>query len=424
MRQSLPDERQWLQSALLADHDGLLTATRLRLARLARARGVEAHLIDDVVQETLLEAWSHLDRLTAPAGFQAWIDEICRNICRRAARRRTIDLLRNRSLSQPSAATGDRTDAEAPALLAADTPDPLEALNRQDLALLLDRALGLLQPAARQVVELCYLLELPHAEVAARLGLTGGALDVRLHRARRQLRHLLHGPLRSEAQALGLNLDAALAEGWQPTRLWCPLCASERLEGCFLTCEAAEQPNLHLRCPSCSRRYHQDTVHSMGLVRLASAHSFRPAWKRTMQELADRVIQALSQSVHPCLHCGQPALLRVAGSDTETALAAGRGAADARICPWWIELRCSHCRNRLEGPGQLPSVDQLICWSHPRARQFVLEHPRSYSEPARLVENAGAPALLFRLADVASSEHLTILADRETLRVLTIASRA
>jgi RNA polymerase sigma-70 factor (ECF subfamily) len=179
MLQSLPGERQWLESALLADHDGLLTATRLRLARLARARGVEAHLVDDVVQETLLEAWSHLDRLTTPAGFPAWIDEICRNICRRAARRRAIDLLRTRSLSQPSGATGDRKDAEAPELLAADTPDPLEALNRQDLALLLDRALGLLPFAARQIVELCYLLELPHAEVAVRLGLTAGALDVR-----------------------------------------------------------------------------------------------------------------------------------------------------------------------------------------------------------------------------------------------------
>jgi RNA polymerase sigma-70 factor (ECF subfamily) len=421
MRQSLPEQRQWLQSALLADHDGLLSATRLRLARLARARGVEAHLVDDVVQETLLEAWSHLDRLTTPAGFPAWIDEICRNICRRAARRRAIDLLRNRSLSQPLAATGDRTDAEAPELLAADTPDPLEALNRQDLALLLDRALGLLPFAARQIVELCYLLELPHAEVAVRLGLTAGALDVRLHRARRQLRHVLHGPLRSEAQALGLNLDAALAEGWQPTRLWCPLCACQRLEGCFLTSEAGQQPNLHLRCPTCSRRYYHDTVHSMGLVGLAGAHSFRPAWKRTMQELTDRVMQALSQILHPCLHCGQPALLRVAGSNTETALVPGCCADDARICRWWIELRCSHCGSTIEGPGQLPSVDQLICWSHPRARQFVLEHPRTNSEPAKLVEHAGAPALLFRMADVASSEHLTILADRRTLRVLTIA---
>ena len=40
-------------------------------------------------------------------------------------------------------------------------PDPLEVLSRQDMALLLDRALGSLSADARQVVELCYLLELP-----------------------------------------------------------------------------------------------------------------------------------------------------------------------------------------------------------------------------------------------------------------------
>ena len=62
VRQCLPNERQWLRSALLADQDGILTATRLRLARIARARGIEPHVVDDVVQETLLEAWSHRDR--------------------------------------------------------------------------------------------------------------------------------------------------------------------------------------------------------------------------------------------------------------------------------------------------------------------------------------------------------------------------
>src|SRR5690349_8515667 len=92
VQQCLPGERERLRSALLADQDGIPTATRLRLARIARARGIEPHVIDDVVQETLLEAWSHLDRLYAPAGFHAWVDEICRNICRRAAHRRAMDL--------------------------------------------------------------------------------------------------------------------------------------------------------------------------------------------------------------------------------------------------------------------------------------------------------------------------------------------
>jgi RNA polymerase sigma factor (sigma-70 family) len=416
----LPGERQWLRSALLADQDGILTATRPRLARLARARGVERHDIDDVVQETLLEAWIHLDRLHAPAGFHSWIDEICRNICRRAARRRELDLRRYRSLVQPSSATDYGKEAEEADLLAADAHDPLEELNRQDLVQLLDRALGLLPPATRQIVEMCYLLELPHSEIAARLSLSRSALDVRLHRARSHLRQALHGPLRREAEALGVNLDEALAEGWQRTRLWCPLCACHRLEGCFLVPGADQEPNLHLRCPDCSRCYNQDTVHSMGMVRLSGTHSFRPAWKRTMQGLTDRVMQALEKGLHPCLRCGQPALIRVEGGDTETALLPGPRNREA--CPYslWIHMHCTHCGNDIDGHGNLPSVDQLVYWSHPRSQQFLLQHPRWSSEPGRLVEYDGEPAIHFRIADMESSDHLTILAHRQTLRVLTI----
>lgn len=52
---------------------------------------------------------------------------------------------------------------------------------------LLERALGELSGKAREVVELCYLVELPQREAALRLGLTISALEARLHRARRQI---------------------------------------------------------------------------------------------------------------------------------------------------------------------------------------------------------------------------------------------
>src|SRR5437764_884817 len=115
-----------------------------------------------------------------------------------------------------------------------------------------------------------------------------------LQRGRRDLRQILSGPLRNEAEAFGFALDEALAEGWQETRLWCPLCARCRLQGCFVTFEGGEEgqkgPNLHLRCPDCSRRYGQDTIRSMGLVSLAGLRSFTPACKRTMQVLTDGVL--------------------------------------------------------------------------------------------------------------------------------------
>ncbi len=277
-QQSWPGEWQRLRSALLTDQDGILTETRRRLARLAQARGVEPHAIDDVVQETLLEAWSHLDRLHAPAGFHLWIDEICRNVCRRAAHRREVDLLRRAPLSSPAP---DEEECDVLAQLPAPEEfDPLEELSRQDVLLLLDRALGTLPPAARQLVELCYLRELPHAEVAeqpghherhARYASPPGASpapsDLQWSLARRSGR-MWPGP------------EETFANGWQETRLWGPVCMRQRLQRCFMHPHSEEGPNLHLRCPDCSRRYGQDTVHSMGLVSLAGLHAFRPAWKR------------------------------------------------------------------------------------------------------------------------------------------------
>jgi RNA polymerase sigma factor (sigma-70 family) len=422
-QQTWPGEWQRLRSALLTDQDGILTETRQRQARQARARGIEPHAIDDVVQETLLEAWSHLERLHTPAGFSLWIDEICRNICRRVTHRREVDLLRRAPLSSP---TPDEDERDLLAQLPApEAFDPLEELSRQDLLLLLDRALGALPQAACQLVELCYLRELPHAEVAERLGITSGTLDTRLHRARRQLRQIFSGPLREEAQGFGLALDETRASGWQETRLWCPRCMRRRLQGCFMHPDAEEGPNLHLRCPDCSRRYGQDTVHSMGLVSLAGLHAFRPAWKRVMQGLTNSIVQGLACGQYPCWYCGQPALIEVVSHTSDevqaTDLSAtASGSEQHGPCPFWIHLHCPSCGRDAEIQSNLPSVDQLVYWSHPLTRQFLLQHPRWSSTPGSVVEYAGSPAIPFQLADLESNDALTILARRQTLQPLVV----
>ncbi|MDQ2907393.1 MAG: RNA polymerase sigma factor [Ktedonobacteraceae bacterium] len=422
-QQSWPGEWQRLRSALLTNQDGILTETRQRLARLAQARGIEPHTIDDVVQETLLEAWSHLERLHAPAGFPLWIDEICRNVCRRAAHRREVDLLRRAPLSSPAP---DEEERDVLAQLPApEAFDPFEELSRQDMLLLLDRALGTLPQAARQLVELCYLRELPHAEVAERLGITSGTLDTRLHRARRQLRQIFSGPLREEAQGLGLALDKTLADGWQETRLWCPWCMRRHLQGCFMHPDAEERPNLHLRCPDCSQRYGRDTVHSMGLVSLAGLQAFRPAWKRVMQGLTDYMMHMLARGQYPCWYCGKPALIEVKGNEDLAAQSTdrsfGASSSDPRDpCPFWIRLHCSSCGQRDEIQRNIPSVDQLVYWSHPLTRQFLLQHPRWSSTPSSVVEYAGEPAIHLQLADLESNDALTILARRQTLQPLVI----
>ena len=55
--------RQRTHTQLIANIDTLLADARPRLLRLARLNGVPPDATDDVVQETLMEAWRHLENL-------------------------------------------------------------------------------------------------------------------------------------------------------------------------------------------------------------------------------------------------------------------------------------------------------------------------------------------------------------------------
>src|SRR5262249_49576428 len=57
-----------------------MAQARPRLLRLARAYGLPLATAQEVVQDTLLEAWRHLDALSDPTGVQLWLNAICRNV--------------------------------------------------------------------------------------------------------------------------------------------------------------------------------------------------------------------------------------------------------------------------------------------------------------------------------------------------------
>ena len=76
--------------------DTLLTNARPRLLRLAHAQGVPPDAAEDIIQETLLEAWRHLNALRNPARFDAWLNGICRNVCLRWQRSQNIATTRHR----------------------------------------------------------------------------------------------------------------------------------------------------------------------------------------------------------------------------------------------------------------------------------------------------------------------------------------
>ena len=65
---------------LQAQLEIFMQQARPGLLRQATQFGIAAEQAEDVVQETLLQAWRHLAELRAPELFHAWLYGICRNI--------------------------------------------------------------------------------------------------------------------------------------------------------------------------------------------------------------------------------------------------------------------------------------------------------------------------------------------------------
>jgi RNA polymerase sigma-70 factor (ECF subfamily) len=237
----------------MVERDGALTELasaeeRARLVRLCARLSGDPQSAEDLAQEALLEAWRHLGQLRDPARRAQWLSGIARNVCLRWLRRQHTERQRRETPA------GTYQHAEAPAETPqADTLDTLAdphdleiALEREELAELLDRALGLLPAESRQILIARCIETVPQAEVAARLGLSEGAVAMRLQRGKLALRRLLATELRAEALAYGLAPTEP--EEWREIRQWCPYCGTHRLLGRF----DAARSDLRVRCPACT----------------------------------------------------------------------------------------------------------------------------------------------------------------------------
>lgn len=392
--------------------DDALAAARPRLVRRARAWGVAPDDADDAVQEALLVAWRRLDHLRSPERFDAWLDAICRHVCQHYVRKRRSIAARQVTLVDP------RLRGDGPGALgdvAGETFDPSEELHRRDLETLLDRALGQLPVSAREAIELCYLEDLPQQEAAARLRLTISALEARLHRTRLQLRRVLSGALRADAEAFGVALDADVSAGWRETREWCNLCGRHRLRGTFELLPDGSV-NFRLRCPECSPRTGIDMYSTGGTVPLASTRSFHPAFKRLIRSLKDRYAQGYTQALlrgwQTCPRCGGRAPIRIEPPHGDLPYFAKQ---------FRLVVACPDCRTII-----MPAAF-AASWADPQAQpvalRFIEEHPRWLMEPDVLTSYAEQPAIRFQLSDVSSAACLGILAHAKTLEILSLDQR-
>jgi RNA polymerase sigma-70 factor (ECF subfamily) len=378
-------------------------AERARLVRLcARATG-DPDAAEDLAQETLFEAWraAHKLRPGATADERGrWLSAIARHVCLRWARRRGRELSRRVFSSSPARVDVDPQSARDALDQVPDDFDLDLELERGELVTLLDRAMGLLPPETRLVLYEQIVAESPLAETALRLGVSKGAVAMRLQRGKLALRRVLTSDLQHEALALGLFAPEDV--GWQQTRLWCTYCGRHQLEGRF----SAGHDQLWLRCPACGSYSHSNRS-ARTSMNWDDVRGFRATQARIIAWNARSHLPGLERRRVVCAGCGREAPLRVDPVQRRV------GLPDRRF---QLTSRCPACGSLAEeGHDWL-----MLCL--PEARQFLKAHPRIRFAGTCSVNAEGHEAFVTTYESVTDAARFEVISDAQTLRILSIHS--
>ncbi|HEX4284137.1 MAG TPA: sigma-70 family RNA polymerase sigma factor [Terracidiphilus sp.] len=149
---------------------------------------------EDAAQETVIKVYQNLHHFRGDAQFRTWVLSIARN--EGLGRLRKLGIRKEDSLD---AATDDQSGDFTPAILTSWREIPAEALEQKELGELLRRAIEGLPEIYRNIVVLRDIEEMDIRETAAALGISEGAVKVRLHRARAMLQRELAPKLKAFA---------------------------------------------------------------------------------------------------------------------------------------------------------------------------------------------------------------------------------
>ena len=156
-----------------------------KIFRLAQHVTQNREDAEDVLQETFMKAYEHLDQFQGNSKFYTWIVRIAVNQALMKLRRRKTD--KSVSLDE-TIDTGEDTIVRE---IAAWDEGPEQRLSREELGGILDSAIQSLDTPYRSVFTLRDIDELSTEETADALGLSIPAVKSRLLRARLQLREKL-----------------------------------------------------------------------------------------------------------------------------------------------------------------------------------------------------------------------------------------
>jgi len=157
-----------------------------RLYTLAARVLGERDDVDDVVQESFIQACHHINAFEGKSSLGTWLHRITYN---------TV-LMHHRREAPPMVTLEEPTDEERSPhkdLLVDETATPDQAMLTAELQEVVQQAINALPPTLRSALVLRAIERVSTKEAAERLGIEEAALKVRLHRARQQMRqHLTH----------------------------------------------------------------------------------------------------------------------------------------------------------------------------------------------------------------------------------------
>ena len=156
-----------------------------KIYRLAKHITQNDEDAEDVLQESFLKAYSHLDSFHGESKFYTWLVRIAVNEALMKLRKRKSD--KTVSLDEPQD-TGEDLVARD---IAVWEDDPEKTYSREELADILSKAVDSLKPSFRTVFVLRDIEELSTEDTAETLGISIPAVKSRLLRARLQLREKL-----------------------------------------------------------------------------------------------------------------------------------------------------------------------------------------------------------------------------------------
>ena len=169
-----------------------------RIYRVARAILRDDAEAEDVMQDTYVRAYQHLDQFEGRAKFSTWLTRIC--VYESLAR------AERRGRFEPFVSDDINPDGDPMAYVPSNDRTPEQQVSNRELGDLLEKAILVLPETYRTVIIMRDVEEMTTAETAEVLGITEENVKVRLHRARMLLRDELYSRAgASSAQAFAFH---------------------------------------------------------------------------------------------------------------------------------------------------------------------------------------------------------------------------